>query len=184
VHSHCGDGADTHIYAGWGQLYLPWVLDTGDWLRAEYTLQCLPSVVLREEIEKINEFDLALFGEEREAKSTIVRWYGTREACGLVRSDGSALILGLGPSYSSYPLAPDVRRRAVSVFRLNELAHCNWSEDPADNGSAVVRPGWVTVVDCGSALDGPSKRITRRERLEYQFLRLFGADANGPAGRR
>lgn len=158
VHSHCGAGADTHIYSGWGKLFFPWTLGDGDWLDVEYTIQCLPSELLREDVEKINELDLLFFGEEKDAKSTIVRWYGTKEACGLIRSDGSALILGLGRERSMFPLPAESRRNARIVFHSNEQSPLNCVEDPVPNGEAIVRPGWVTVIDCGSALKGPQNR--------------------------
>ena len=166
IHSHCGDGADTHIYAGWGELFFPWTLKAGDRLDVEYTLQCLPSEVLREQIELINEYDLAIFGEERKATSKIVRWYGTKDACGLVRSDGSALILGIGKRKTHYPIPPAVRKKVKVVFRLGDLRNCRFVTDPARGGAAAVHPWWVTVVDCGSALEGPTKPNWWKARWE------------------
>jgi len=166
IHSHCGDGADTHIYAGWAKLFFPWDLKAGDRLDVEYTLQCLPSEVLREQVELINDYDLVFFGEEREAKSKIARWYGTKDACGLLRSDGSALILGIGKGTTHYPIPLAVHKKATSVFRLNDLRNCNFVTDPAPDSRAEIQPGWVTIVDCGSAREGPTKPNWWKARLE------------------
>lgn len=155
VHSHCGDGADTHIYAGWNKFFFPWTLKAGDRLDVEYTLQCLPSEVLREQVELINEYDLVFFGEERQAKSKIVRWYGTKDVCGLIRSDGSAVLLGISRRPGHYAVPEDVRGKLQRVFRLSDLRNCNYAREPLKEGRTKVLPGWVTIVDCGSALEGP-----------------------------
>lgn len=155
IHSHCGDGADTHIYAGWGRLFFPWKLTAGDRLDTEYTLQFMPSEPLREEIELINECDLILFGPERTTRSPIVGWYGTRDLCGLIRADGSALLLGIGENASAYPIPEAVRPSVKRVFRFSDIRNSNWAVAPAEGRNAVVEPGWITVVDCGSAREGP-----------------------------
>lgn len=159
IHSHCGDGADTHIYAGWNRFYFPWKRKAGDRLDVEYSFQCLPSEVLREEVELINEYDLVFFGEERQAKSKIVKWYGTKDACGLIRGDGSVVLLGLSrrpPSH--YTIPENVRGKVQRTFRLSDLRSCNYTQEPVKEGRVKVLPGCVTIVDCGSALEGPQKK--------------------------
>jgi hypothetical protein len=171
IHSHCGDGADTHFYAGWAnkalgvEMFFPWELKKDDRLDVEYTLQCLPSEVLREQIELINEYDLVFFGEEREATSKIVRWYGDKNACGLLRSDGSAVILGIGKHATQYLVPAAVRPQVKGIFRLNDLRDCNFIRAPIE-GRADVLPRWVTIVDCGSAREGPDKPNWWEQRLK------------------
>ena len=42
------------------------------------------------------EADLLYFGKEKEQKSKITGWIGTKQAVGLHRSDGSLILLGIG----------------------------------------------------------------------------------------
>jgi hypothetical protein len=154
LHSHCGDGADTHHLLFWGGLYNPLGMQTGDQVEIEYSLTMLPSEPLLTDIEDLNEADLWLFGTEREQKSRITGWLGTKRAIGLTRSDGSVVILGIGNKPGRVRI-PQTARQLKRSFRLFDLGRPTWEQAEIAEGQVQVRPRWVTVLDGGSALNGP-----------------------------
>ena len=156
LHSHCGDGADTHLYLSWGGLFRPLGLESeGDRVEIEYSLAMLPAEPLPTEIEDLNEADLWLFGKEQDQQSQIVGWLGTKEAIGLERSDGSVVLLGLGRRPARVPIPEAAVRSAKRVFRLFDQGEPVWEKADIANGAVEVFPGWITVVDGGSARTGP-----------------------------
>ena len=155
LHSHCGDGADNHFYLFWGDLYTPLGMKAGDEVEVEYTLTMLPSEVLREDIEDLNEADLLYFGKEKEQKSELVGWIGTKQAVGLRRSDGSLLLLGIGKEPGRVPVPASSRAQARQVYRAQDMVRPQVEELKISEGTVEVRPGWFTVVDCGSVIRPP-----------------------------
>jgi hypothetical protein len=155
VYGHCGDGADTHFFASAFELYHPMPMKAGDLLETEYSLTMLPCEVTREEIEDLNEADLHFFGTEKEQTAAVAGWLGTKGAVGLLRSDGSLTLLGLGRQASEVPLPASTQGNAVNAYRLFGLAEPAFEHLDVGRGTAEVRPGWITVVDCGAALWEP-----------------------------
>ena len=66
--------------------------------------------------------------------------------------------MGVGRRKTHYPIPGEVRKKVRRVFRLSDLRNCNYVADAAPDGKATVAPWWITVVDCGSALEGPPKK--------------------------
>lgn len=156
LHSHCGDGADTHFYLFWGGLFRPLGLESeGERVEIEYSLAMLPAEPLPTEIEDLNEADLWLFGKEKDQQSQIVGWLGTKDAIGLERSDGSVVLLGLGRRPVRVPIPEAAVRSAKRVFRLFDQGEPVWEKADIADGRVEVCPGWITVVDGGSARTGP-----------------------------
>ncbi len=156
VYSHCGAGADTHFYATWAEFFNPLTMKAGDRITADYSLTMLPSEVRREEIEDLNEADLHFFGNEKEQNVPVAGWIGTRNAIGLRRADGSLILLGLGREPAQVPLPAGTMARAVSAYRLFALSEPTYDCLDLGQGTAEVRPGWITLVDCGAALWEPT----------------------------
>jgi len=157
LHSHCGDGADTHHYLFWAGLYAPLGMEAGDQVDIEYCLTMLPSEPLHTDIEDINEADLFFFGKEKEQKSQIVNWIGTKRAIGLQRSDGSIILLGIGTRPGRVKVPEATQAKARRVFRMSDLGRPRYQKVKIANGTVEVRPRRVTVLDCGSALKGPGQ---------------------------
>ncbi|NOX53095.1 MAG: hypothetical protein GXP27_01375 [Planctomycetes bacterium] len=151
LQSHCGDGADTHVYLFWGDLYRPLGMKPGDQIDIEYTLTMLPSEPLLTDIEDINEADLWIFGKEKEQQSTIVGWIGTKRAIGLRRSDGSIILLGIGTEPGRVPVPPETRKKLKRAYLLFDPGRPRFEPVSIQDGTVEVRPRWLTVLDCGSA---------------------------------
>ena len=154
IQSHCGDGADTHFYIGAGQYYLPLAMKAGDEIAAEYTLYALPSVLRREQVEDLNEADLYYFGTAAQTKAKIRRWYGSKNVCGLIHEDGSAVLLGIGKEQESFRLN-NLPGKTTRVWRVVDLGIDRVEALPIEESDVMVYPGFVTVVDAGSALKRP-----------------------------
>ena len=169
LYSHCGDGADTHFYLYWGELFAPLGLQSGDTVEAEYSLTMLPSEVTREDIEDLNEADWAIFGGAGEHLAPITGWVGSKDAVGLQRGDGSLIVLGIGPEPATFPVPTASRGRVRRAYRLADLGdpHCDMLEANLD--PLEVRPGWLTVLDCGAALlkpvAQPKKKLPKLQRM-------------------
>lgn len=157
LHSHCGDGADNHFLLFWGGLFTPVGMKTGDEVDMEYSLTMLPSEVLREQIEDLNEADLLYFGKEKEQKSQITGWIGTKQAVGLRRSDGSVILLGIGREGGRVPVSAATQAGAKRACRAFDLVRAQVEELKITDGTVEVKPGWFTLVDCGSALRPPKQ---------------------------
>ena len=156
LHSHCGDGADTHHYVLWGELFNPLGMKkAGDQVEIEYSLWMLPSEPLHTDVEDLNEADLHFFGKEKEQKSQITGWTGTKQAMGLVRSDGSIILLGLGTQPGRVKVPEATRSAAKRAFAIFDLRSEQYRKLEVTGGTVEVRPRSVTVIDCGSALRGP-----------------------------
>lgn len=155
LHSHCGDGADNHFLLFWNELFSPVGMGQGDEVEVEYSLTMLPSEVLREHIEDLNEADLHFFGKAQEQRSEIVGWVGTKEAVGLRRSDGSLLLLGIGREPGRVPVPAETSAQARRSCRAFDLARPRTEPVAIEDGEIEVRPGWITLVDCGSVLRWP-----------------------------
>lgn len=156
LHSHCGDGADTHIYLFWGDLYRPLGMKLGDQVDIEYSLTMLPSEPLLTDIEDINEADLWIFGKEKEQRSSIAGWMGTKRALGLRRSDGSIILLGIGTEPGRVRVPPDTLKQLKQAYLLFDPGRPRFEAVDVEDGSVEVRPRWLTVLDCGSARVGPT----------------------------
>ena len=154
IQSHCGDGADTHFYIGAGQYYLPLEMKAGDEIATEYTLYALPSVLRREQVEDLNEADLYYFGNASQTKAKIRRWYGSKNVCGLIHEDGSAVLLGIGKEQESFRLN-NLPGKTTRVWRVVDLGIDRVEALPIEESDVMVYPGFVTVVDAGSALKRP-----------------------------
>ena len=154
LHSHCGDGADTHVYLFWGDLFRPLGMKGGDTFLADYSLSILPSEPIFTEIEDINEADLWIFGKASDQKSRITGWLGSKEAIGLTRSDGSVILLGIGGRAGRFPV-PEAARAARRSFHVTDLGRPKWEQASIIDGHVEVRPRRITVLDAGSALIGP-----------------------------
>jgi hypothetical protein len=154
VPGHCGDGADTHFYIGWGHLYLPLQLRSGDEITADYSLYALASVLTREQVEDLNEADLHYFGTASQAKCKIVNWYGTKNVCGLIREDGSSTLIGIGkePEHFSVSKTAAGDLRAWQVVDIGQNQVKRLAVEPS---GVEVFPGFVTIVDAGTALVKP-----------------------------
>ena len=152
LQSHCGDGADTHVYLFWGGLYTPLGMKAGDQVDIDYSLAMLPAEPLHTDIEDINDADLLTFGTEKAQRSRIVAWLGTKQAIGLERSDGSVILLGIGTKPGRVPLPERTVERAKRVFRFFDIARPKYQALSIADGAVDVRPHHVTIVDCGSAL--------------------------------
>jgi hypothetical protein len=157
LHSHCGDGADTHFYLLWGGLYTPLGMKAGDAVDIAYSLTMLPSEPLHTDIEDLNEADLFVFGDAKQQRSPIVGWLGTKQALGLVRGDGSVILLGLGTQPGRVKLPEATGPQAKRAFRVFDLGRPQYEKAAIAEGAIEVRPRSVTVIDCGSALNGPEK---------------------------
>ncbi len=155
LHGHCGDGADNHFLLFWNELFTPLGMKAGDELEVEYSLTMLPSEVLREDIEDLNEADLFHFGKEKEQKSEITGWVGTKQAVGLRRSDGSLILLGIGREPGRLPVPTGTQAQARRICRSFDLIRPQVQDLQITEGSVEVKPRWVTIVDCGSALRWP-----------------------------
>jgi hypothetical protein len=155
VYSRCGPGAGTHFHAACAELFGAMALGPGYWIEAEYSLTMLPCVVTREEIEDLNEADLRFFGTEKEQTAAVAGWFGTKTAVGLLRSDGSLILLGLGREPGRVPVPAGTVNKAVSVYRIFDLVDPTYDQLDLKGGTAEVRPGWITVIDCGAALWQP-----------------------------
>ena len=154
LHSHCGDGADTHFYLFWGDLFRPLGMKGGDTIVVDYSLSMLPSEPVFTEIEDLNEADLWIFGNAAVQKSRITGWLGTAEAIGLTRSDGSAIILGIGAKGGRFPV-PETATRATRSFHVTDPGRPRWEPVSIVDGRVEVLPRRITVFDGGSALIGP-----------------------------
>jgi len=158
LQSHCGDGAYTHVYLFWNELFQPLGMKAGDRVDIEYSLTMLPTEPLHTDIEDINEADLFFFGKENEQRSRITGWIGTKEALGLTRDDGSVVLLGIGTKAGRVAIPEASQAKAQRVFRMFDLGrHRNCRALEIVDGKVEVRPRWITVVDCGSARHGPQK---------------------------
>lgn len=155
VYSHCGAGADTHFYVCWAEFFNPLAMKAGDKIEAEYSLTMLPCEVSREEIEDLNEADLHIFGSAKEQSAPIAGWFGTKNAVGLQRTDGSLILLGLGRGPARVPLPAATAEKALNAYRLFALAEPTYDYLDLSQGTVEVRPGWITVIDCGAALWEP-----------------------------
>lgn len=155
LHSHCGDGADNHFLLFWGGLFTPLGMKAGDEVEIEYGLTMLPSEVLREDIEDLNEADLYLFGKEKEQKSQITGWLGTKQAVGLQRSDGSLIALGIGREPGRLRVPAMSQEKAQRVYRFFDLVRSQRERLQIKGGTVETKPGWFTVIDCGSVLNQP-----------------------------
>lgn len=156
LHSHCGDGADTHHYVFWGDLFRPLGMNRpGNQVEIEYSLTMVPSEPLHTDIEDLNEADLHFFGKEKEQKSTIVGWTGTKQALGLIRSDGSLILLGLEQKPAHVKLPEATQTAAKRAFGIFDLRSEKYEPREITGGTIEVRPRWITVIDGGSALRGP-----------------------------
>jgi hypothetical protein len=151
LYSHCGDGADTHFYLSWGEMLEPVGMRMGDKIEVEYSLTMLPSEVSREDIEDLNEADLHLFGKEKEQSSQITGWVGTKQAVGLRRCDGWLVLLGIGREPGRFPDPAARAANARVVYRVFDLPQPTHEALRISAGGVEVKPGWITVVDCGSA---------------------------------
>jgi hypothetical protein len=115
----------------------------------------LPSEPKPTDIEDLNEADLFFFGKAPEQKSQVTGWLGTKSALGLLRSDGSVIVLGIGREPATFQLPDETVRQAKQSFRVFDLGRPRYQNLTIANGAVEVRPGWVTVVDRGSSLQGP-----------------------------
>ena len=155
IQSHCGDGADTHFYLLYntiGSLYTPFAMAAGDRVDIGYSLTTLRSVPNREQIEVLNEADLALFGTEATQRSTVVGWVGNEAAIGLKRSDGSMVIVGTGKSYTTIPVPSSTLPAVVEAYRYFDPAYPVPVAMDVSGGTIAVEPGRTTVLNAGSAL--------------------------------
>ncbi|NLF17555.1 MAG: hypothetical protein GX595_09880 [Lentisphaerae bacterium] len=159
IFSHCGDGADTHFYLYATGLFSPLNLRAGDRVDVDYTLSLLPCEVTREDIEDLNEADLHLFGDVSQQRSSIAGWVGNRQAVGLRRDDGSLLLLGIGRENGVFPVPAADLARARMAYRVFDLPSPTYEMVALDRQGLEVRPGWFTVVDCGSALFAPRETL-------------------------
>lgn len=155
LHSHCGDGADTHFYVFWGSLFQPLGMKSGDRVDIEYSLTMLPSEPLHTDIEDLNEADLFFFGKEQEQRSPVAGWLGTKHAIGLRRGDGSAILWGIGETPGRVTLPATTAANAKRVFRMSDLGRPRYEPLLIEDGSVEVHPRCGTLVDCGAALHGP-----------------------------
>ena len=153
IHSNCGDGADTHFMVFWGDLFRPFKMNKGDELNIEYSLFCLPTEVMLTDIYDLNEADLFFFGKEKEQKSEIVSWLGTKDAFGLMRSDGSIILLGVKPGSSMIEIPQESLRNAKRIVQVFDLGRPQFRELKPIEGKVETKPGWFTVVDCGSVIN-------------------------------
>jgi hypothetical protein len=177
LYTRSGPGAGTHFHVSWPGLVAPLALRVGDWVEAEYSLAMLPCEVRREEIEDLNEADLLFFGAEQSQAVPVTGWIGTQGAIGLVRGDGSVILLGLGRAPVQVPLPASTVVCAVSAYRLFDVGRPAFEFLDLDQGTVAVRPGWITVVDCGAALLEP---ITMLQSPTYGTPRVpLGAEATG-----
>jgi hypothetical protein len=138
VHSHCGDGADTHFYIGGEQLYLFLDMRAGRTITADYSIFALPSIVTTEQVTDLNEVDLYYFGTAAQAKSKIARWYGSKSVLGLIREGGFRL--------------PTPRVNAARCRRVNDMGNDRIEPVPVQGGHVEVFPGFVTIVDAGALI--------------------------------
>jgi hypothetical protein len=135
-------------------MYLPLAMKAGDEIATTYTLYALPSVLTREQAEDLNEADLYYFGTASQTKAKIRRWYGTKNVCGLIHEDGSAVLLGIGKDAESFRLN-NLPGKTTRVWRVVDLGIDRVEALPIEDGEAMVYPGFVTVVDAGLALKRP-----------------------------
>jgi hypothetical protein len=138
-------------------MYNPVTMSLGDRVIVDYSLTMLTSEVAREDIEDLNEADLHIFGHEPQQRSKITGWIGNKQAVGLTRSDGSVLLLGIGRQPGRTPVPGISSLAPRSIYRVRDLARPEYESVDVADGAADVLPGWLTVIDCGSAL---SERVT------------------------
>lgn len=131
-------------------------LQAGDRIDVQISLTMLPSEVCREDIEDLNEADLHLFGADPEQAAGIAGWVGTRNAVGLLHGDGSMILLGLGREPGEVPVPAATVAKATNAYRLFDLVRPTYDYLDLKGNRVEVRPGWITVIDCGAALWEPS----------------------------
>jgi hypothetical protein len=152
LHSHCGDGADTHFYLFWGGLFSPLGMKKGDEIEIEYSLCFIPSELQMTDVMDINEVDINVFGDEEAQKSPLRRWVGTKDMAGLVRADGSMLLLGLAGGLGRFSLPSDFTANAKSVQRLSDAGRDTRTHARVENGFVTAAPGEFVIIDQGAAL--------------------------------
>lgn len=157
VMGHCGDGADTHFFLFWGELFGPLNMKRGDEVEMKYSLFFLPSEPLFTDIIDLNEADILFFGTDPGQKSPVAGWVGTKDAIGIHREDGSLLLRGLGSGSKAarFPLPEGTRRRVRRVCRFVDMAQPEVTEMGMVDGTVEVIPGAFTLVDCGAVLRAP-----------------------------
>lgn len=150
LHSHCGDGADSHHYVFWNEMFTPLGIRKGDELLLDYSLFLLPAEPLFTDIDDLNEADIWCFGKESEQQAPITAWTASKDAIGLVRGDGSLIALGIGDREGALPLpdGPPPRFACLCFDRRSPRA------EPLELTDARIptRPGWLTIVDRGAAI--------------------------------
>lgn len=157
VFSHCGDGADTHVYLFRGGLFGPLGMQQGDEVEIKYSLFFLPAEPLVEDIRELNDMDLQVFGTEPVQKVPITAWVATQEVLGLQREDGSLILRGLGGGTTPrpFPIAPELAARAQRISRFASLDQSDVEDLRVTAGEVSVLPGVFTLVDCGAVLHPP-----------------------------
>jgi len=152
-------GADTHFRLSPADASGRLAMQAGDRIDAELSLTMLPCEVSREDIEDLNEADLHFFGTDQEQTASIAGWLGTRNSVGLYRSDGSIILLGLGREPARVAVPAATVAKAVNAYRLLDLTRPTYDYLDLQGNSVEVRPGWITVVDCGAVLWDPSPTL-------------------------
>ncbi len=153
IHSHCGDGADTHFYLFWGGLFSPLGMKKGDQIEIEYSLYFIPSELQLTDVMDLNEADIKVFGDESSQKSPLRGWVGTKDMVGLTRADGSMLILGLAGGSGRLPLPGDSAGKARSIQLLSDVGRDIRSAAKVEDGMVEAAPGEFVIIDCGAALE-------------------------------
>ena len=150
LHSHCGDGADSHHYAFWNEMFTPLGMSKGDELLLDYSLFLLPAEPLPTDIDELNEADIWYFGKESEQHAPITAWTASKDAIGLVRGDGSIIALGIGDREGTLPL-PDGPHPRFACLCYDRRRPRVEPLEPTD-ARIPTRPGWLTIVDRGAAI--------------------------------
>jgi len=152
LYSHCGDGADTHFCLFWGGLFSPLGMRQGDEIEIEYSLCFFPSELQLTDVMDINAVDLDVFGDESVHKSPLRGWVGTTDMAGLVREDGSMLLLGLAGGTGRFALPAEFTANAKSVQRLSDAGRDTRTNARMESGQVEAAPGEFVIIDRGAAL--------------------------------
>lgn len=151
LHSHCGDGADTHFYLFWGGLFSPLGMRKGDEIEIEYSLCFIPSELQLTDVMDLNEADINVFGDEAAQRAPLRGWVGTKDMVGLVRADGSMLLLALAGGPSRLSLPADSAARAKSIQILSDVGRDVRSAAKVESGMVEAAPGEFVIIDRGAA---------------------------------
>jgi hypothetical protein len=156
LHSHCGDGADTHFYLFWGGLFSPLGMKQGDEIEIEYSLCFIPSELQLTDVMDLNEADVSVFGDESTQRSALSGWVGTKDMVGLTRTDGSMLVRVLAGGPGRFPLPASSVAKAKSIQRLSDIGRNIRTAARFEDGMVEAAPGEFVIIDCGAGLPPPT----------------------------